>query len=155
MRQGWFTSHRLRDAVFIYLAAVAVNYPWELLQSPLFEGHADWQFAVWHCLRAALGDGFLVLAMHGAGALAQGTLRWYCHPQGFATAAAMGTGLLLAAVVEWWAVQVAARWVYSFEMPLVPGTSIGLVPLLQMVVLPPVVFAAARHRSRCIGAMRR
>jgi hypothetical protein len=49
-------------------------------------------------------------------------------------------GLLLAILVEWVAVQKFKRWAYAERMPTVPGLGTGLVPIAQMVILPPMIF---------------
>jgi len=54
-------------------------------------------------------------------------------------------------IVEWVAVHLAHRWAYAAAMPLIPGLNIGAVPVLQMMVLPPVIFhlvGAWTHRDR-------
>jgi hypothetical protein len=42
--------------------------------------------------------------------------------------------------IEWVAVYVVERWAYTPQMPLVPGLGIGIVPITQMLVLPPLIF---------------
>jgi hypothetical protein len=32
------------------------------------------------------------------------------------------------------------RWMYTAQMPLVPGLDVGIVPIVQMLVLPPLLF---------------
>lgn len=41
-------------------------------------------------------------------------------------------------------------WAYGPRMPVVPGLQIGLVPVLQMLVLPPVIFRMAGAAERAI-----
>jgi hypothetical protein len=47
--------------------------------------------------------------------------------------------------VEWWGLHLARRWQYSELMPIIPGTGIGAAPVLQMLVLPPVIFRLLRR----------
>ena len=49
----------------------------------------------------------------------------------------LGTGLVIAIVVEWAAIHWLHRWSYTAQMPLIPGLEIGVTPVLQMLVLPP------------------
>ena len=44
--------------------------------------------------------------------------------------------LAVAVAVEWWGLS-QGRWAYLKEMPRVPGTAFGIVPLLQLAVLTP------------------
>ena len=62
------------------------------------------------------------------------------HPGVAGYSVMLVTGATIAVVVEWVAVHVIHRWTYTPRMPLVPGTDIGLVPILQMFILPPAVF---------------
>ena len=45
--------------------------------------------------------------------------------------------------LEWTSVHVRKRWSDKPAMPLLPGLEIGLVPIAQMVILPPAIFAVA------------
>lgn len=52
----------------------------------------------------------------------------------------LGIGVILALGIELIAVHVLHRWGYAVNMPLVPGLRVGLVPLIQMLVVPPIAF---------------
>jgi hypothetical protein len=128
----------VKAALAIFVVAAAVNYPWELAQRPFYAGMAELSAALLHCLRAALGDGVLVLAIYGAGVVAFRRRDWFRRPGWPGYAFMFAAGLALAVAVEWAALQIAQRWSYSERMPLIGG--IGVVPLLQMLVLPPLAF---------------
>lgn len=51
----------------IFVVAVALNYVWELAQSPLYRGMGDFSRMLWHCFVASLGDGALILLIFAAG----------------------------------------------------------------------------------------
>ena len=51
----------------------------------------------------------------------------------------VGVGLVLAFVSEYTAIHYRNLWQYSDRMPIVPGLNIGLTPILQWLILPPVV----------------
>ena len=128
----------MKAALAVFAIAAAVNYAWELAQRPFYAGMGDLSAALIHCLRAALGDGVLVLVIYGAGVLAFRRRDWFCRPGWRGYAFMFTAGLAIAVAVEWVALHLAQRWSYSERMPLIAG--IGIVPLLQMVVLPPLVF---------------
>ncbi len=113
----------------VFVLAVAVNYPWELAQAPLYEGMSDFSLALWHCLVASLGDGLLVLLIFGAGWAALRRSDWFVNPGRRGYLVMLAAGLAIALVVEWAAVHVA-------------GFNIGLAPIAQMLALPPLVFRA-------------
>jgi hypothetical protein len=55
---------------------------------------------------------------------------------------------VLAALVESVAVHALGRWEYTDKMPTVPRLGIGLVPIAQMLILPPLIFRAAALWSK-------
>ena len=139
----WLTS-----AALVFAIAVAVNYVWELAQSPLYAGQGDFRTLLWHCLRAAGGDGVLVLVIFAGGALVTRRPDWYVQPGRGGYLWMLSAGLLIGVAVEWLAVHVAGQWAYGAPMPFVPGLRIGLVPVLQMLVLPPLIFRMASAAER-------
>ena len=50
------------------------------------------------------------------------------------------TGFFMAVMVEWLGVRILRRWEYSEKMPMLPALSIGLIPIAQMLFLPPLIF---------------
>lgn len=133
----------VQRAATVFIVAVLVNYPWELAQSPLYTEGGNLKGMGWHCFVAALGDGLLVLLVLAAGAAAFHRQDWFERP-GLRGYALMGmAGLLVAVLVETVAVHVLGRWSYADEMPRVPGVDIGIIPLLQMLILPPLAFKGA------------
>ena len=143
----------LRLSTLVFVVGTAVNYPWEVLQAPLYSGMESWRFVMWHCFRAAIGDGLLVLLIFAAAAATQRSLGWFRTPRAPAIVAVLVAGLALGVLVEWWGLNWARRWTYSDLMPLVPGLGIGAVPILQILVLPPVVFwILSRHKMGGLDA---
>jgi hypothetical protein len=124
----------------IFVVAILGNYPWELAQAPLYAGMASFRAMWWHCFVASLGDGLLILGIFATGWIALGQQMWFVHPgvQGYGVM--LTTGLVIGGVIEWVAVHLLGRWMYTAQMPLVPGLAIGVVPVAQMLVLPPLLF---------------
>jgi hypothetical protein len=50
----------------------------------------------------------------------------------------VGIGLGIATALEWMAIHDQARWAYGTSMPMVPVLRVGLAPVLQWVIAPPV-----------------
>lgn len=140
-RKGETRLWRTLSSVFVL--AVAVNYPWEMLQAPLYRMDTGSMPTWLHCFRASLGDGVLLLAILILGAWILGRLDWFHRPGLTGYAWMLTSGLCMAAAVEWMAVHVLNRWSYRPAMPLLPRLDIGLVPVAQMLVLPPAIFAVA------------
>ena len=133
----------------IFVVAVLGNYPWELAQAPLYVGMESFRAVWWHCFVASLGDGLLVLGIFAIGWLLRRRHTWFVHPgiQGYSIM--VTTGLVIGITIEWIAVHLLGRWMYTAWMPRVPILAVGLVPVLQMLMLPPLIFhLVARWQSR-------
>ena len=135
-----------RTLTVVFLVAVAVNYPWELAQALLYAWPGDTRNPWWHCFVASLGDGVLVLLIFGVGWLVLRRHDWFARPGTRGYALLFTMGLVLAVAVEWVAVHVLQRWTYLPAMPRLPILDIGIVPILQMLVLPPLIFRVAASR---------
>lgn len=139
-------------ALKTFIVAIVFNYPWELAQSHLYVEGANIRAMWWHCLVASLGDGFLVLLIFAAGWLTWRKADWFAQPGARRYGLMLAAGLILGAAVEWVALHLLQRWSYAADMPRVPGLDIGIVPLVQMLALPPVVFrVVAAWRTRLVS----
>ncbi|MEO6623995.1 MAG: hypothetical protein ABIN37_04075 [Burkholderiaceae bacterium] len=124
----------------LYVVAILFNYGWELAQSGLFVPRENSGNVWWHCFVASLGDGFLIWVIHAVGWSAFRRQDWFERSGGAGYALTVVSGVLIAIAVEWVAVHVLHRWAYAATMPIVPGLRIGLVPVLQMLILPVATF---------------
>jgi hypothetical protein len=102
----------------------------------------------WHCLIASLGDGLLVLLIFAAGWTALHRQDWFVRPGVRGYVVMLAVGLMISVSIEWIAVHIMGRWAYTERMPLVPGLGVGIVPILQMLVLPPLIFWIAAAWGR-------
>jgi hypothetical protein len=140
---------RVRTLATIFIVAVAVKYLWELAQAPLYVGMGTYTTEVlWHCFVASLGDGLLLLLIFALGWVVLRRQNWFEQPgvQGYILM--LVAGLAIGISVERTGVQVMGRWAYSVQMPLVPTLEVGIVPVLQMLLLPPVIFRVVTKMSR-------
>jgi hypothetical protein len=48
---------------------------------------------------------------------------------------------VMGVIIEWLGVRILRRWEYTEKMPMLPGLSIGLIPIAQMLFLPPLIFS--------------
>ena len=131
--------------------ALLLNFPWEVLQAPLFEGMAaaPHSAVIGACLQATLGDVAIMLLAHAMVAAATRRRRWLLVPSRYEVAGFIAVGVAITAVIEWLATRGrwAQTWAYSAEMPVIPGIEIGLSPLLQWVVVPPLALWFVRRLS--------
>jgi len=132
---------RWRTLVLVILVAVAVNYLWELAQVPLYVGMEIYNRSVfWHCFVASLGDGVMVLLIVAAGEITLRQQNWFQQPVVSGYLVMLTTGFVMAVIVEWLGVHILRRWEYTEKMPILRGLSIGLIPIAQMLFLPPLIF---------------
>ena len=130
--------------MFVYIVAVLLNYLWELAQAPLYVGLERYNAAIfWHCFVASLGDGLMVMIIFAAGWICFQCWDWFQRPGVAGYLVMLTAGLVLAMVVEWVGVQSLGRWQYTENMPTLPWLHIGLIPIAQMLLLPPLVFRLA------------
>jgi len=90
------------------------------------------------CFVPSLGDGLMNLVIYWVGWFRFRDWQWVLHPGVRGYLFMMSIGLLLAVTVEWNALYVTGSWGYSERMFVVPVLGVGILPVLQMVVLPPV-----------------
>jgi hypothetical protein len=130
----------LFSLIALFVVSVVLNYFWEIGQGVLFVGMDSWENISWHCFVASLGDGLIVCTIHAVGALFFRREDWFIGPGLKGYAVMLMTGLVIAVAIEWFAVHVLQRWSYTPDMPVLPGVNIGITPLLQMLMLPPLAF---------------
>ena len=130
-----------RTLVLVFIVAVSLNYLWELAQAPLYVGMKDYNAGVfWHCFVASLGDGIMVLLIVAAGWFTLARIDWFERPGIAGYVVMLTAGFILALLVEWLGLHVLRRWEYSDRMPLMPSFRVGLAPIAQMLILPPLIF---------------
>lgn len=135
--------HALRRVGVIFVAAVVLNFCWEMAQMPFYLTSGTWLEASAGCLSASFGDGGMVLLIYIAGAAVLRRLDWICQPGPEGWAVTLAAGFILAVVFERAALR-AGRWAYSPLMPRLLFTSgLGALPILQMTILPPLIFRIA------------
>ncbi|MBK6631198.1 MAG: hypothetical protein IPG33_09135 [Betaproteobacteria bacterium] len=134
----------------VLLFGFLLNLPWELLQIPFFAGMpsaAHWDGVI-QCVRAAAGDAVILLGAFWAAACLQQTRNWISQPLPRTYLAFISAGLLVTVVLEWWATRVSGRWAYAETMPTIPVLGTGVLPLLQWLLIPPIVVWLVRRHIR-------
>lgn len=147
------SSSRRRDflnrAWKIFCIASIVNYPWEVGQIVFYDFSGGVLDAAVHCFIPSLGDGVIVLIIYLAGLLVFRRLDWVDKPGVTNYVVLLVTGFMVAIVVEWLGMVVLNRWKYNPLMPVLPYLNLGLLPILQMLLLPPLIFTlVARWTNR-------
>lgn len=147
------STSRLRTLLLVpefhvALFAFLLNFTWEFLQVPFFKEMpemAHWE-AVLFCTRATLGDVLIALSAYWVVAGIRRSRDWIYRPDVLAIVAFLLVGVLITIVLEWHATQVQQRWQYAEIMPTLPLLGTGLAPLMQWLLLPPLILWFARRQ---------
>ena len=142
----WLDAPELNVVIFSFM----LNMIWEFWQTPFFTGlaHAHHWDAVVMCTRAALGDALITLLAFWTVSGCSKTRRWVMNPVRWQKLMFTAVGLLVTIALEILATRVLDRWHYAEAMPLVPVIRVGLLPILQWLLLPPLVLWFVRRQLR-------
>ena len=144
-------SHWLSAFTAFFGGSFLLHLLWENLHAPLYAGFTSYREHFWICFKAAGGDFLFMLIIYVALAVVHRDPFWpanrlaYEHPATWIITPFVGA--LLAVGFELWAVYVDHRWQYAETMPLIPVLLIGLTPVLQMIVVPPLSLLFTRLAS--------
>ena len=124
--------------------AFVLNLAWEIAHARLYTiwTEADGLSVAWSLFHCAVGDVLIALAMFALAGFALRRADWpLSRPLAGGVLVVIGA-MAYTAWSEWYNVYRAGSWGYTENMPLIFG--IGLSPLLQWLILPPVVVIAYR-----------
>lgn len=132
----------------VALFAFLLNFVWEFWQVPFFQAISDaphWE-AVKFCTLATLGDVGIALVAFWTVAAIGNSRSWIRKPSTREVLIFVAVGVLITLAAEWLATEVLDRWAYATSMPTLPLLGTGLLPLLQWILLPPLVVWFARRQ---------
>lgn len=141
--KGGLATPEFNVALFAFL----LNYPWEFLQVPFYAEMptmTHWD-AVRFCTRAALGDVLIALLAFWSVAAVR-RRAWIRCPDAPALFGFVAVGVVVTMGLEWHATVLQERWQYGELMPVLPLLGTGLAPLLQWLLLPPLIVWLARRQ---------
>ena len=133
------TSLRLARLGLWSMVAFLLNLIWEIAHVRFYTiwAEADGYQLVWSIVHCTLGDALIALAMFVLAGVVFRCSDWpRTHPVTGGVLAVFGT-MAYTIWSEWFNVYRLGSWGYTESMPLVFG--IGLSPLLQWLVLPPLM----------------
>ena len=124
--------------------AFALNLAWEIAQVRLYTlwTEADGLTVAWSLFHCTLGDVWIAFALFALTGMVLRHSDWPASRPWTGGAMVVTGALAYTAWSEWYNVYRAGSWGYSASMPLIFG--IGLSPLLQWLILPPVMVVAYR-----------
>lgn len=124
--------------------AFVLNLTWEIADVRLYTiwARADGMSVTWALLHCSLGDVVIALAMFALAGIVLWCADWPASRPWVGGVILVIGAMGCTAGSEWYNVYRAGNWSYTASMPMVVG--IGLSPLLQWLLLPPVIVVAYR-----------
>lgn len=122
--------------------SIVLNFVWEMLQMPLYENFSFSGTTTVFCLLASLGDAVMILIIYFIGSALFKSYSWFFRLNLKTIIYIALAGLTLSVSGELIALNLNL-WNYSSLMPRLFFTSIGLSPVLQMIILPIFTFMIA------------
>jgi hypothetical protein len=142
-----------RAGLWLALAFV-LNLTWEIAQVRLYTiwAEADGLSVAWALLHCSLGDVAIALAMFALAGMMLRRADWPASRPWTGGVMVVIGALAFTAWSEWYNVYRAGNWGYAASMPMLFG--IGLFPLLQWLILPPVLVVAYRTLGQALFVRR-
>lgn len=136
--------HKIQILLSIVGISFSLNLIWENLQAPLYQGYSNfWQhFLI--CFVASLGDVLIILFLYFVLAIIRKDIFWIKRIHKNDIVITIILGALVTVGMEKWALA-TLRWQYASAMPLIPYIEVGLLPVLQMIVLPLMIYYTSRR----------
>ena len=132
------------------------NFVWEILQVPWFTGMAEASHGsvIGLCIRATGGDIRILLASFWLSSIICGHRQWLLKGEQKPAGILIITALVVTIILEWLAPGPLERWAYTDSMPMIPLLGVGLSPLLQWLLLPPLIMWLTRRHMLSHNAFR-
>ena len=122
-----------------------LNLVWEISHVVLYTiwREADGLRIAWSVFHCTLGDVVIAVAGFALAAIVLWRANWPVSRPWTGSVIVVIGAIAFTAWSEWYNVYRAGAWDYTLSMPLIFG--IGLTPLLQWLILPPVIVVAYRR----------
>lgn len=116
---------------------------------PFYEGlkTLDHMSVVRMCTQASIGDGVISVLAYWSAVLIARSRNWIHAMTVTPTVTYLAAGLVITIVMERLAIDVWDRWQYAPNMPELPLLGTGLLPLLQWLILPPLILWIVRQQT--------
>lgn len=124
-------------AIFSFL----LNFLWEIQQMPFFEIPPEFSCLdmIRNCTLATVGDVGISLTAFWTVAVVSKSRQWLLQPRWWQMGNFILVGVAITVIFEALATGVLNRWKYAALMPTFPFLGTGLLPLLQWILIPPII----------------
>ncbi len=125
----------------VCLFSFLLNFFWEIQQMPFYQVPSGFSYVDMsrNCTLATIGDaGISLVAFWVVAAIAK-SRQWFRQPSRWQVGSFILVGVIITVVFEALATGGLQRWKYATFMPTLPFLGTGLMPLLQWLLLPPII----------------
>lgn len=134
-----------RYLIVLVVMTFPLHLAWEVAQCSAYFVHLVRPATLPSMLGAAAGDVLLTFIVYILVGLAQGDRCWPLrHWSAMTWVYLLSAGAWLGVTGEWVALD-AGRWRYTPEAPLIAGTKVSWIPVIQLLILLPASFLLARR----------
>ena len=124
---------------FIFFSFL-LNATWEWTQSPFFvDTTSNLNTIIWYRIPCSLGDTVILLIGFALVSLYHRGMSWIYHPKMKDYLFLVLIGISYTFFSEYINVYLKYNWSYSRYMPLIPFIHLGIIPLVQWTILPPII----------------
>jgi hypothetical protein len=133
----------LNIAFFSFL----LNFVWEVLQTPFFLDISEKiNTIVWYRFHCTVGDVMISLGSFWLVALISKTRTWFLNPTKKKLLLFVAFGVSYTIFSEIKNVSLNKLWAYSDFMPVIPYIDVGIIPLIQWIIIPPLLVLIVRRQ---------
>lgn len=127
----------LNISIFSFL----LNFFWEVQQMPFFQISSEFSYfdTIKNCTFATVGDIGISLTAFWVIAVASKSRQWFRSAHWWQLSGFILVGIVITATFEALATKVLNLWEYADIMLILPFFSTGLLPLLQWLLIPPMI----------------
>lgn len=125
-----------------------VNFVWEMLQMPLFEVGPEVSLIEVNlvCIQASIGDAVMLMIAFWILAVFFKSRRWLFHLSIPRVGLFLVPGITMTILLEALATGPLQRWTYGDLMPILPVIGTGIAPIIQWIIVPPLVLSLVRKQ---------
>ena len=140
----WLNTPELNVTIFSFL----LNFFWEIQQMPFFRVSPEFGYTdiVNNCTLATFGDAGISIIAFATVAVLFKSRRWILQPNWWQIGIFISVGIIITIIFEVLATGVLNRWQYGEAMPTLPVLGTGLLPVLQWLIIPPLIIWFVRRQ---------
>lgn len=134
--------------VNFFVFAFLINFVWEMQQMPLFRfsGANSLGKMNWICTQASLADAFMIVLAFWIVCVVEESRNWFFNITKRKLFFFLIPGLILTVFLELLNTKILQRWEYIEAMPTFPWLDVGVVPIIQWILLPPLILMIVRRQ---------